>query len=508
MSSNKKRKTKHIKRPPLPKPIRDELRMTCALKGYSNIKCGKSKKLVDQHDELYDFFHGKMPMKPSQIGLLSSASLNYKDMFEEENVVITSKKTTTSSVVKYCLKTSLSRDQSRKYYVGEDILAPDLEKKNRSGALLVSGRNLLDMALRGIKCYKKALAFCLQKWDMEKMVCKKSGDTVEDVIDHVRLEMYKLHHKKKDNEESEPESEELIEKDNNAADKDVNNSNDAAEVAVASTIDPGTTNDGEKDGDAVTTNVAVEESAVSTTNANKEDDEASQSSTSDESINAMPASYIFPSFFVFMLWGPFVPPEKRLPLVLTCDKGKKKSGTRAEQRTKDRVNKMIDLVNDTKNVRGFSTDQRIQIENLNEQKKNRMDRKRECNLVGYCIEEAALARQIESAERRASVRCPDYDPNNIYWQKVDGLLLKQDELLKQISTFNKEEQDHAETISPFLNEPSPEKAKATTSPRSKEIPISIAHSDSITELTSLSTNSSQRKAQESGEGRVSGGGSK
>ena len=44
-------------------------------------------------------------------------------------------------------------------------------------------------------------------------------------------------------------------------------------------------------------------------------------------------NYIFPSFFVFLAWGPFILPYKRLPLTLITDVDKKKrSGSRAEQR--------------------------------------------------------------------------------------------------------------------------------------------------------------------------------
>ena len=47
-----KKGTKKVVAVKLPKHVRDELRMTCALKGYSNIKCGKGKKLKRQEMEI------------------------------------------------------------------------------------------------------------------------------------------------------------------------------------------------------------------------------------------------------------------------------------------------------------------------------------------------------------------------------------------------------------------------------------------------------------------------
>ena len=58
----------------LPKEIRDELRMTCALRGYSHIKCGKGMKLKQQQKELARFYHGQAPNYPLQIKPLANGS--------------------------------------------------------------------------------------------------------------------------------------------------------------------------------------------------------------------------------------------------------------------------------------------------------------------------------------------------------------------------------------------------------------------------------------------------
>ena len=128
--SGKHRRTKQRKIIPLPKNIRDELRLTCVLKGFSIIKCGAGKRLSKQQAELSEFFHGKAPHRPSQIKLLSDASLCYRDLYEKVTNIATKKNDDLDSIVNYKLKDSLTLDLNRQYYSRGDITALDLEKKN------------------------------------------------------------------------------------------------------------------------------------------------------------------------------------------------------------------------------------------------------------------------------------------------------------------------------------------------------------------------------------------
>ena len=66
----KRTKKKVVK--PLPKKIRDELILCCALKGYNTLAVGKSKRLKDQYKTMATFYHGRQPNHPSQIKLLCS----------------------------------------------------------------------------------------------------------------------------------------------------------------------------------------------------------------------------------------------------------------------------------------------------------------------------------------------------------------------------------------------------------------------------------------------------
>ena len=328
------------------------------------------------------------------------------------------------------------------------------------------------------------------------MVCIKSGDTIDDVVDYVRREMYKALHEKK-GDDSDEEGEEVEEKDDkHGSEGKTSQPNEKSNIDEQRTNSSIVAGDGNKNNDksegVIPEKNDVEENNISVNHdVGHNDDNDSLSSSSELSVDNMPSSYIFPSFFIFMLWGPFAAPENRLSITLISDNGKK-GVSRKEQRSKDKEAKMIDLVNDTKNVRGFTTDQRIQIESLNLQKQDIVDRKKERSLVSCIAEESALGRQIESAERRAASRCPTYDANNVYWKRVDDLLMRQDKVINKIGNFIDQDDEPISTISPFLNEPSPEKPQSTNNAQGNDIPQSIGDSDSVTEMTSIST-SSQNK---------------
>ena len=164
------------------------------------------------------------------------------------------------------MKLSLTKDKCRTYYSDFDITLADLEKRNCTGEQLICGTNLLDLAKKGVRCYKKALAFCLHKWDSEKMIPRHSGDSVDDVINYVRRNMYQI----------------LVKKEEKNSDLD-------SDLETEDVINNQT------------------KETIETEHAN--DDTCFRLSDDDGN---MPDNYIFPSFFVFIAWGPFVPPDERL----------------------------------------------------------------------------------------------------------------------------------------------------------------------------------------------------
>ena len=104
------------------------------------------------------------------------------------------------------VKKILMNDISRSYISNVNIRVNDLEKKNLTGSILIGGRNITDLAVKGSRVYKKALAFNTHKRDSVKMEPKESGDSIEDCIKYVRCKMY-LEEKKPKKNESDVESE-------------------------------------------------------------------------------------------------------------------------------------------------------------------------------------------------------------------------------------------------------------------------------------------------------------
>ena len=110
--------------------------------------------------------------------------------------------------------------------------------------------------------------------------------------------------------------------------------------------------------------------------------------------------------------------------------------TQQMKRKERREQKNLERSSDELNFRGHTTDQRISIESMNVNVRRLEHQKKETKMVGLSIQEAAIGRQITSAEIRASTRCPDYDANNIYWQRVDTLIQQQTECVVMMSRHN------------------------------------------------------------------------
>jgi hypothetical protein len=337
---------------PLPKSIRNELRMCVALRGYSSIREGTGKTIKQQRQLLYDFYHGVSGKNPSQIGMLSEGKLHYADLYDttlHRNVTSKKKKTTCSKVV---LKQSLSKDDTRLYYLGTDINVDDLEKKNRSGATLLNGRQLVDMAKRGLRDYRKAMAFTTDKWNVKTNEPIESGTTVDDVIEYVRRRMYlSMNVITIDDEEEDDEKDNVAEKeilmefmknkrgldvsikteDNKKTDDNVNEENENTESDSSVDDIKGKKvmkkdNEEENDTDEEENDERKTEGKKTKLKKNNDSDyshhddddeydDDDDESTSDSS-TYVPDTYVFQSFFAYCIWGPFATMEKQLPLFL------------------------------------------------------------------------------------------------------------------------------------------------------------------------------------------------
>lgn len=97
--------------------------------------------------------------------------------------------------------------------------------------------------------------------------------------------------------------------------------------------------------------------------------------------------------------------------------------------------------------------------------------------MALSIQQNAIESQLQSAERRATIRCPNYDPNNDAWKVVDKLLKNQEKVLADILSLTSQmmkkspESDEAESIlnemTQSLSYESPEKKQKIESPLPK-----------------------------------------
>ena len=418
-ASPKKRKGKKATVVKLPKNIRDELRMTVALRAYSKIKCGTGKKKKLQELEMSRFFHGLAPNYPSQIKLLADASYTYACLYDEELLPATKKNDSTTTTTQLTLKSIILPGTLTKYQARIDITHLDLEKRLRTGKELISGRKLLMMAKEGTKQYKKALSYCAHRWDLKTGTPLDSGHTVEDVIEYVRCKMYNhlQKFKKKDDSSVSSSDDEITDKNMEEAD---NMDNESPEKSIAVNLE--NVIDSE--------NNSNQEEVTDTTNA--------QGNVEEQEDDDVPDDFIFPSFYAFVVYGPFVEENQRLSLLLTDDADKKKGeGSRTKMRESEKAAKKLNAAHDQSTDRGFSTDQRINIEHLNVQQQMMEDRRKETSMVALSIESSEVRHQLEAAEKRALQRCPEYDPNNNYWETVNKLIEDQEEVVKRIRALNK-----------------------------------------------------------------------
>ena len=121
----------------LQKELRDEMRLTAAMRCFSILRSGGSKSTSAQHDYMFNLFHGDGKSIPSNIEMLCSGSYFYKDLYDavdSETVLSKSDNTDAESRISLSLKANLYRDSSRTYFANVDILATDMEKKEGMGS--------------------------------------------------------------------------------------------------------------------------------------------------------------------------------------------------------------------------------------------------------------------------------------------------------------------------------------------------------------------------------------
>ena len=428
----------------LPKEIRDELRVTAAMRCYSVMRSGGSKSTSAQHDYMFSLFHGDGSSIPANVDMLCNGSYVYRELYDvnamEEPVLSKSDDADAESRISLSLKSSLIRNKSRTYYAKIDICKSDLEKKGRNGKQLVSGRNLLDMAKKGTANYRKALSFAVKKFDLEKMDVIESGNSIDDVIEYVRCEMYKLLTK-----------DDVIKKKTIVLDGDdeLDDSKDL-EDEYLSEIKNTSSNESSKKkasnkvsnkAESVINNNEKNDGNSSSSVATKKSDEEQQNDSSNEDIDCKlipPKDWYFQSWFSFLMYGPFVSKDKRLALLEITDAAKNVGKSRNEKRKAGKLEKDAKRVADNVADRGFSTDQKLQLELIGLSRISTTDRSRESRLMGLCVQEQALTKQIDRAEKIAEKLAPNdmENMNNKWWKKVYTLIQQQEEIVLKMASLN------------------------------------------------------------------------
>ena len=269
------------------------------------------------------------------------------------------------------------------------------------------------------------------------MSVKESGNTLDDVIEYVRVEMYQLHLK------DEAIKNKTIVLDDNEDDDNMNiedeylcslksNSNDKDITSASSDKESIETKD---DKQKVMSEIQKSESSKCVTPKNK-----NARLQNDEKPRIIPPpQWFFPSWISFVQYGPFVSKDKRLPLLEITDASKKVVKSRTEKRKAEKLEKDLKRVNDSSSDRGFNTDQKIQLEIIDLTCQQTNDRSRESIIMGLCVQEAALTKQIDRAERMAERLAPnDIDNiNNKWWSKVNFLINEQEKIIIQMAVLNK-----------------------------------------------------------------------
>ena len=255
-----------------------------------------------QQQALHDFYHGKGEESPSQIKMLADGISAYKDLYDVKTQSIIIKKNgkrTNMNKNELTLKQLLSRTEFLTFTAGDEITTADLVKKHRrSSTELVSGRQLFGMAERGMRDYRKALAFTKDKWDEKKMQPLESGTSIEDVIEYVRQRMYLHSHVKVGDDEdgsNDKDDDDNVKHNNSKIHNDENDDHDSqSEDYKPNTQDIEDDNNIDDDGD----------------------DYKEEFLGSDDEDDEVPHEWMFNSYMAYIMWGPFAKEEKKLSLFL------------------------------------------------------------------------------------------------------------------------------------------------------------------------------------------------
>ena len=444
-------RNKSAKRKPVPVAVITEIKTALALRGYSQLTTQDRMSIRQQYQFMATFYHGKNPTHPSQVDLLEKGAGVYRQMYDLQPIAVTNKDYQGKPYL-LVMKDELFVEPSTKYVAGLDIKSSELEKKSRRSKMLITGRNLYDLAKRSVAKHKKAIGYASELWDIEKNEPYDSGTKKSDVIEHVRCKMFfymkKKTERRKDGyatddsdsaEVDDVEEEKLMDEMQDEVDANADETSAGfadsidddhpQDVVVEKMPDLPNMTDKERRELARSGDEDYVPDAEVVDDEGEEDEEEEDNQGDDQDGKFVPPNFFFPGFMAFVLWGPFCSPDDRLRTVLVSGLSKSEQASRATIRAEKKTMKNIDREGDVVNVRGYSTDQQISMQSLKVQTERLETQKQEVTIASLSMHNTMLDKMLERYERRAERVCPVYDEKHPAWIKVDALLTQQEELM-------------------------------------------------------------------------------
>ena len=173
----------------IPAAIRDELRRVVSLYCMDVIYRRDPMKVAQMRNLMFDLYHGNQSKGViSHVNMLCCADDIFSDLFEDRHDNVVNRRCQDEGIPPKQLKTLYSRVE-KPLILGKHITVEALSTVSFKSPTLASGRMLLSNAQETLKTIKKACAE-LKQLVNDDGTPKKSGETIEDVINELLDIMY------------------------------------------------------------------------------------------------------------------------------------------------------------------------------------------------------------------------------------------------------------------------------------------------------------------------------
>jgi hypothetical protein len=363
--------------------IRNEIRCCIATKIMSIIFQLGMMPVRKINDKMNELFHGNHTVI-SHVDMAIKSIGPYEKLFEKRVEIVLDADTNPSNLIANRSLFLLDKD----YIVGRHVTKMSLENKTlNASAGLVRGRSLHRLAKTSMANMKKAYAFLLLMPEVDELTSEgvtfKSGITEEEVKLKLLDKMY----------------------------TELNGKEDGVNV-------DGVNVDDDECGDQLPDSLPNTE----------------ETST----FKTRPHGWFFTGWFAFCLYGPFTSEHERISIF---EKGgssqdQLKTNGRAVKRELEKKEDEMTRNNDNNNQRGMSFSIKLGVDNLEHKKNELAHQQKETSLIALNMAIQQNQRNLDRSEKRAERLCPEYDPDNIFWKKVNQLEVKSMLLEAQLDNFH------------------------------------------------------------------------